>query len=129
MTYFLKAARGTAAAEIDEATGKTILDRGRHEGRRIVEVFVRHADGHIDHYEERARRKLGSNAISSRTWLCQTYHADGAEIWGDDRYIPNPEVEIQEIDPAPEAVLLVLVGAEGDTTANIEQLTSLQSAR
>ena len=53
--------------QIDEATGKEILDRGRHQGRRIVEVFVRHADGHIDRYEERARRKLGSNARSSET--------------------------------------------------------------
>jgi hypothetical protein len=129
VTYFLKTARGSAAAEIDEATGKAILDRGRHEGRRIVEVFVRHADGHIDHYEERARRKLGSNAISSRTWLCQTYHPDGAATWADDRYIPNPEVEIQEIEPAPDAVVLVLVGAEGDTEANIKQLTNLQSTR
>jgi hypothetical protein len=129
VTYLLKTARGADARAIDDAAGKAILDRGRHEGRRVVEVFVRHADGHIDRYEERTRRKLGSNAISSRTWLCQTYTPNGAETWSDDRYIPNPEVEIQEIDPEPDAVLLVMLGAEGDTDANVAQLAGLQAAR
>jgi hypothetical protein len=127
VSYFLKTERGVHAPEIDMSEGEAILDRGRHEGRRVVEVFVLHPDGHIDRYEERTRRKLGSNAISSRTWLCQSYHPDESDAWGDDRYIPNPEEEIQATDPAPEAVVLVLTGAEGDSQNVVEQMTSLRS--
>ncbi len=127
MSYFLKTDRGAHAPEIDASEGETILDRGRHEGRRVVEVFVMHPDGRVDRYEERTRRRLGSNAISSRTWLCQTYHAESSEAWGDDRYIPTPEEEIQSTDPAPHAVVLVLTGAEGDSQNIVEQLSSLSS--
>jgi hypothetical protein len=90
----------------------------------VVEVYVVHANGDIDRYEERTRRKLGSNAISSRTWLCQTLHA-GTDAFSDDRYIPNPEVEIQQQDPAPQAVVLVLTGAEHDTEQIVEQMAGL----
>jgi hypothetical protein len=125
VSYFLKTERGAAAQELDATVGETILDRGRHEGRRVVEVYVLHQGGHIDRYEERTRRKLGSNAISSRTWLCQTFRPGQSEAWGDDRYIPNPEEEIRSQDPAPQAVVLVLTGAEHDTENIVEQMTSL----
>lgn len=129
MRYFLKTQRGQPATELDEATGAAILDRGRHEGRRVVEVFVLHPDGRIDRYQERARRKLGSNAIVSRTWLCETYLPDRPGRWGDDRYVPSPEEAIREADPAPEAVVLVLIGAEEDDAPILEQLTGLQARR
>lgn len=125
MSYYLKTVRGADAEEIDSSTGESILDRGRHEGRRVVEVFVMHSDGHIDRYEERTRRKLGSNAISSRTWLCQTYHHGETDAWGDDRYIPNPEEEIHSTEPAPRAVVLVLTGAEKDSQHVVEQMSAL----
>lgn len=125
MNYFLKSQRGAAAQEIEAATGETVLDRGRHEGRRVVEVYVLHPEGDIDRYEERTRRKLGSNAISSRTWLCQTLRAGTAGDWGSDRYIPNPEEEIHGQDPAPEAIVMVLTGAEHDTDHVIEQMAGL----
>ncbi len=125
MSYFLKTERGAQAPEIDADTGETILDRGRHEGRRVVEVFVLHPGGHIDRYEERTRRRLGSNAISSRTWLCQTYHPGQSDEWGDDRYIPNPEEEIRATDPAPQAIVLVLTGAEGDSQTVVDQVVAL----
>ena len=127
MSYFLKTERGAPAQELATAAGETILDRGRHEGRRVVEVYVLHVNGHIDRYEERTRRKLGSNAISSRTWLCQTFRPGQSEAWGDDRYIPNPEEEIHSQDPAPQAVVLVLTGAEHDTEHIVEQMTSLEA--
>ena len=129
MKYFLKTGRGTPARETDAEVGRTILDRGRHEGRRVVEVFVRRAGGEIDRYLERTRRKLGSNAISSRTWLCETYRPGEPEPWGNDRYVPNPEEAIGEAEPEPDAVLLVLTGAEGDSEANVEQLTGLGAPR
>ena len=129
MKYFVKSDRGNPAREVDADTGKSILDRGRHEGRRVVEVFVRQPGGEIDRYLERTRRKLGSNAISSRTWLCETYRPGSDEPWGNDRYVPNPEEAIQEAEPAPEAVMLVLTGAEGDSGANTEQLTGLGAPR
>lgn len=125
VSYFLKTERGAHAPEIDATIGESILDRGRHEGRRVVEFFVLHPDGRIDRYEERTRRKLGSNAISSRTWLCQTYHSDRSENWGDDRYIPNPEEEIRSTDPAPQAIVLVLTGAEGDAQTVVDQMVAL----
>ena len=127
MAYYLPTELGAPATEIDPQSGKTILDRGRHEGRKLAEVFVLHTDGHIDRYEERARRKLGSNAISSRTWLCQTFSPEGPAPWTSDRYIPNPEQEIQEIVPAPNGVVLVLTGAERDEGQVIEQLQSLDA--
>ncbi len=127
MSYYLKTERGAQAPEIDSTTGEKILDRGRHEGRRVVEVFVLHPDNHIDRYEERTRRKLGSNAISSRTWLCQTYHPGASDAWGDDRYIPNPEEEIRVTDPAPQAVMLVLTGAEGDSATVVDQMAALSA--
>lgn len=125
MNYFLKTERGKPAQELDTTAGEAILERGRHEGRRVVEVYALHQGGHIDRYEERTRRKLGSNAISSRTWLCQTLHPEHANAWEDDRYIPNPGEEIHPQDPAPQAVVLVLTGAEHDTEQIVEQMTSL----
>lgn len=129
MRYFLKTQRGQPVSELDEATGIAILDRGRHEGRRVVEVFVLHSDGRIDRYQERARRKLGSNAIVSRTWLCETYLPERLDRWGDDRYIPSPAEAIRDTEPAPEAVVLVLIGAEEDDAPVLEQLISLQARR
>jgi hypothetical protein len=127
--YLLKTGRGVPASELAEPDGRKILKRGRHEGRRVVEVFVLHPDGHVDRYQERARRKLGSNAIISRTWLCETYSPGEDDAWGDDRYIPNPEESIEETEPAPDAVVLVLIGAENDEAHIVDQLTSLQSSR
>jgi hypothetical protein len=124
--YLLKTDRGTAAEELDASAGEKILKRGRHQGRRVVEVYVMHPNGTIDRYEERARRKLGSNAIAARTWLCET-RAD--DEWGDERYIPNPEEAIGETDPQPEAVMLVLLGAEQDAEMNVEQLSSIHTTR
>jgi hypothetical protein len=127
--YLLKTDRGTPATELTEDDGQKILKRGRHQGRRVVEVYVRHITGSIDRYEERARRKLGSNAIANRTWLCETYHPGESDDWGDERYIPNPEETIEETDPQPDAVILVLLGAENDTEMNVEQLTAIESPR
>jgi hypothetical protein len=129
LKYLLKTERGTPAQELDEVEGQKILKRGRHQGRRVVEVYVLHPSGSIDRYEERARRKLGSNAIVARTWLCETYHPGETEDWGDERYIPNPEEAIDETEPKPEAVVLVLLGAEHDDHANVEQLTAIHSPR
>jgi hypothetical protein len=125
--YLLKTERGTPAEEIEIADGEKIVRRGRHQGRRVVEVYVMHAAGVIDRYEERARRKLGSNAIAARTWLCETFRPGESEAWGDERYIPNPEEAIAETEPKPHAVMLVLLGAEHDDDANVEQLTAIQS--
>jgi hypothetical protein len=127
--YLLKTDRGTPASELEEAEGQKILRRGRHQGRRVVEVYVLHPSGSIDRYEERARRKLGSNAIVARTWLCETYHPGETEEWGDERYIPNPEEAIGETDPAPDGIMLVLLGAEHDDAANVEQLIGSHSPR
>jgi hypothetical protein len=125
--FLLKTDRGVSASDLDEATGRKILKRGRHEGRRVVEVFVLHPGGEVDRYQERARRKLGSNAIISRTWLCETYSPGGDDEWGDDRYIPNPEEAIADTEPAPDAIVLVLIGAENDEAHIVEQLAALQS--
>jgi len=127
MRYFVKGVKGQPASEVDAETGAGILSRGRHEGRRVVEVFVLHPDGRIDRYQERARRKLGSNAIVSRTWLAETYHAGRSPEWGDDRYVPSPEEAIREATPEPEAVVLVLLGAEEDDAPVLEQLLALQA--
>lgn len=127
MKYLLKDERGTPASELDTEEGEKIIRRGRHQGRRVVEVYVLHANGVIDRYQERARRRLGSNAIAARTWLCETYRPEESDSWGDERYIPNPEEAIEETEPKPEALMLVLLGAESDDQANVDQLTAISS--
>lgn len=119
MQFLLKISRTEPAHDIDDATATQVLKRLRHEGRKLTEVFVLSPDGSIDRYQERTRRKLGSNAVASRTWLCET--ADGAE-WGNGRYIPEPADAIEAADPTPQAVVLVLNGAEGVSDAVVEQL-------
>ena len=128
MTFYLKADRGPAT-ELDDETGGLILSRGRHQGRRIVEVLILYPDGRIERCEERVRRKLGSNAISSRTWLAQTYMPDDPDQWGNDRYFPSPQELVDDADPAPDAAVLVLIGAEGETDAVIAQLRELAAHR
>jgi hypothetical protein len=123
--FFLKLSRTDPATEVDETAGRQVIQRLRHEGRKVTEVFVRAADGSIDRYQERTRRRLGSNAVASRTWLCETLR-DGA--WGNGRYIPEPGDAIDETDPPPSAVVLVLTGAEGVPDAVVEQLHSLPAA-
>jgi hypothetical protein len=125
--YLLKDQRGKQAAELETADGEKIVRRGRHQGRRVVEVYVLHAEGVIDRYEERARRKLGSNAIAARTWLCETFKPGESETWGDERYIPNPEEAIEETEPKPHAIMLVLLGAENDDESNVQQLNSIST--
>jgi hypothetical protein len=117
--FLLKTSRTDPATELDEAAGRQVLSRLRHEGRKLTEVFVLEADGSIDRYQERTRRKLGSNAVASRTWLCES--ADGDE-WGNGRYIPEPSDAIDSTDPAPDTVVLVLTGAEGVSDAVVAQL-------
>ncbi len=129
MRYLLKDERGTPASELESGDGEKILRRGRHQGRRVVEVYVLHPSGSIDRYEERARRKLGSNAIAARTWLCETYHPGESDEWGDERYIPNPEEAIEETEPKPDAMMMVLLGAEHDSEANVDQLAGIQSPK
>jgi hypothetical protein len=121
----MKPSRTDPASEIDEVTGQRVIKRLRHEGRKLIEVFVLEHDGSIDRYQERTRRKLGSNAVASRTWLCETADGDG---WTNGRYIPEPAEAIAETDPAPLAVVLVLSGAEGSPESTVEQLRSLPSA-
>jgi len=129
VNYYLKMGRAIPATAIDEQTGQTILNRGRHQGRRIVDVFLLHPDGRIERFQERVRRRLGSNAIISRTWLCETYQPGRSNPWGNDRYIPNPEETIQELATPPEAVVLVLTGAEGNTESIVDQLEGLHAHR
>ncbi|HYI16488.1 MAG TPA: hypothetical protein VEX37_13920 [Thermomicrobiales bacterium] len=124
MQFYLKESRTDPAAEIDETTGQQVIKRLRHEGRKLIEVFVLAHDGSIDRYQERTRRRLGSNAVASRTWLCETAQ-DGA--WGNGHYIPEPADAIAEAEPPPTAVVLVLAGAEGDPDATLDQLRSLPS--
>lgn len=119
MQFLLKTSRAEPAHTIDEAVARQVLTRLRHEGRKLTEVFVLSPDGSIDRYQERTRRKLGSNAVASRTWLCET--ADGAE-WGNGRYIPEPAEAIDTAVPTPVAVVLVLNGAEGVSDIVVEQL-------
>lgn len=125
MQFYMKSSRTEPASGIDEATGRQVIQRLRHEGRKLIEVFVLAQDGSIDRYQERTRRRLGSNAVASRTWLCETAQADG---WGNGRYIPEPADAIAEADPPPTAVVLVLAGAEGEPESTLEQLRSLPSA-
>jgi hypothetical protein len=121
--FYLKTSRSDPAEEVDEATGRQVLKRLRHEGRKLIEVFVLAGDGTIDRYQERTRRRLGSNAVASRTWLCETAQDDG---WGNGRYIPEPAEAIAEVDPT--AVVLVLTGAEAEPQTTLDQLRSLPSA-
>lgn len=124
MQFLLKTTRNDPAEPIDTQEAQDVLKRLRHQGRKLVEVFVLAADGTIDRYQERTRRKLGSNAIASRTWLCETAEGDG---WGDGRYIPEPLEAIDDMNPEPTAAVLVLMGAE-NPAATIEQLQSLPAA-
>lgn len=109
MNYYLKTDRGVDAESTDEKTASNILKRLRHKGRKLTEIYVLGENGAIDRYQERTRRRLGSNAIASRTWLCETL---GDGDWEDGRYIPDPQEAIGEMDPQPTAVVLVLQGAE-----------------
>jgi hypothetical protein len=124
--FLLKSARSEPATEVDDVTGRQILSRLRHEGRKLVEVFVLAADGTIDRYQERTRRRLGSNAVASRTWLCETAEDGG---WGNGRYIPEPQDAIDDMNPPPAAIVLVLAGAEGTPEAVVEQIRGLVPAR
>jgi hypothetical protein len=124
--FYLKQSRTDPADEIEESTGQQVIKRLRHEGRKLIEVFVLAPDGSIDRYQERTRRKLGSNAVASRTWLCETSQGDGN--WGNGRYIPEPAEAIAEADPPPKAVVLILAGAEGDPEMTLERLRGLPSA-
>ncbi len=109
MNYYLKTDRGVDAETIDEKSATNILKRLRFHGRKLTEIYVLEDDGGIDRYQERTRRRLGSNAIASRTWLCESL---GDGDWEDGRYIPEPQEAIDEMDPQPTAVVLVLQGAE-----------------
>jgi hypothetical protein len=120
--FLLKSSRTEPAEPLDEQEARQVLKRLRHQGRKLVEVFVLSASGDIDRYQERTRRKLGSNAIASRTWLCETA-ADGD--WTDGRYIPEPVDAIDDMTPGPEAVVLVLMGAEGDPQTTVDQLQGM----
>jgi hypothetical protein len=123
--FLLKTDRIAPADPLDEAQAREVLKRGRHEGRKLVEVFVLGADGAIDRFQERTRRRLGSNAIASRTWLCET--AAGDE-WVNGRYIPEPIDAIGEMDPPPLTVVLILQGADSAPETTVEQLRSVASA-
>jgi hypothetical protein len=121
--FYLKTSRSDPAEEVDDATGRQVLKRLRHEGRKLIEVFVLAGDGSIERYQERTRRRLGSNAVASRTWLCETAQDDG---WGNGRYIPEPAEAIDEAGAT--AVVLVLTGAESDPQTTLDQLRALPSA-
>ena len=125
MQFYLKESRTDPASDVDEATARKVLKRHRHEGRKLIEVFVLAHEGTIDRYQERTRRRLGSNAVASRTWLCETAQDDG---WVNGRYIPEPAEAIDEADPPPTAVVLVLSGAEGEPESTLEQLRALPTA-
>lgn len=124
MQFFLKTSRIEDAPATDDVLGQQILSRLRHEGRKVTEVFVLHTNGGIDRYQERTRRKLGSNAVASRTWLCES--AEGGE-WGNGRYIPDPSEAISEAGDDVAAIVIVLSGAEGVTDAVVEQLQNLRA--
>ncbi|MCO5175677.1 MAG: hypothetical protein M9890_01735 [Thermomicrobiales bacterium] len=123
--FYLKSDKADSASPIGETEGRQVLKRLRTGGRKIVDIYVLEADGAIDRYQERTRRRLGSNAIASRTWLCET--ADGAE-WVNGRYVPEPLEAIDETEPSPLAVVLVLTGAESMPETTIEQLQSIPTA-
>lgn len=125
MQFYLKSDKADPATEISETEGRQVLKRLRQAGRKIVDIYALEADGKIDRYQERTRRKLGSNAIASRTWLCET--ADGDE-WVNGRYVPEPIDAIDETVPTPLAVVLVLTGAESMPETIVEQLASIPIA-
>ncbi|HMM41079.1 MAG TPA: hypothetical protein PKA95_04175 [Thermomicrobiales bacterium] len=125
MQFYLKSDKADPATEIGEAEGRQILKRLRSAGRKIVDIYVLEADGKIDRYQERTRRKLGSNAIASRTWLCET--AEGDE-WVNGRYVPEPLEAIDETEPTPLAVVLVFTGAESMPETIVEQLQGIPIA-
>ena len=124
MNYYLKTERGADAVETDERTATNILKRLRHQGRKMTEFYVLAADGAIDRFQERTRRRLGSNAIASRTWLRETL---GDGDWTGGTYIPEPQEAIAAMDPAPAAVVVVLQGAEAPEEI-VPQLTSMTVA-
>jgi hypothetical protein len=121
VNYYLKTERGLDAGPTDERTATNILKRLRHQGRKMTEIYVLAADGAIDRFQERTRRRLGSNAIASRTWLCE---ALGDGDWTGGRYIPDPLEAITEMDPPPTAVVLVLQAAEAPEEI-VPQLSSM----
>lgn len=125
MQFYLKSDKADLAAEISATEGREILKRLRSVGRKIVDIYALEADGKIDRYQERSRRRLGSNAIASRTWLCET--ADGDE-WINGRYVPEPIDAIDETEPTPLAVVLVLTGAESMPETIVEQLQGIPIA-
>lgn len=123
--FYLKSDKADPATEIGETEGRQILKRLRQAGRKIVEIYVLETDGSIDRYQERTRRKLGSNAIASRTWLCETAYDSE---WTNGRYVPEPLEAIDETEPSPLAVVLVLSGAESMPETIIEQLQGIPTA-
>lgn len=125
LLFLLKTSRTDPASELDDTSGRQVLQRLRHEGRKLIEVFVLSADGAVDRYQERTRRKLGSNAVASRTWLCET---EAAGEWVNGRYIPEPADAFEAMDPPPTAVVLVLAGAEGEPETTVGQLRALTPA-
>ena len=126
LRFLLKSSRSEPAADIDETTGHHVLERLRHEGRKLIEVFVLSPDGTVDRYQERTRRRLGSNAVASRTWLCET---EASGEWANGRYIPEPVEAFDAMDPPPAAVVLVLAGAEGEPETTVEQMRALVTAQ
>lgn len=122
MQFLLKTSRTEPAGTVSADEGQQVLKRLRYQGRKLVEVFVRAEDGTIDRFQERTRRRLGSNAVASRTWLCET--AQGDE-WGNGRYIPEPLDAIENADPPVSVVVLVLAGAEGAPETVLEQLEEM----
>lgn len=125
MQVLLKTSRTDDAIPVEESTGNQVLARQRHEGRKLIEVFLLTANGDIDRFQERTRRRLGSNAITSRTWLCETEQDGG---WINGRYIPEPADAIKDADAPPQAVVLVLAGAEGTPETVVEQLRGIATA-
>lgn len=125
LRFLLKTSRGEPATALDDAAGQQVLQRLRHEGRKLIEVFVLSSDGTIDRYQERTRRKLGSNAVASRTWLCET---DANGEWVNGRYILEPAEALAAMDPPPSAVVLVLAGAEGNPEETVAQLRETVAA-
>jgi hypothetical protein len=124
--FLLKTSRTEPAEGVSNDEGRQVLKRLKYQGRKLVEVFVLAEDGSLDRFQERTRRRLGSNAVASRTWLCETAQGDD---WGNGRYIPDPLDAIEQADPAASTVVLILAGAEGDPEAVIEQLQESPTAR
>ncbi|MEZ4572041.1 MAG: hypothetical protein R2849_17290 [Thermomicrobiales bacterium] len=109
MNYYLKTDRGADAETIEEKTATNILKRLRHRGRKMTEIYVLEEDGGIDRYQERTRRRLGSNAIASRTWLCESLATATGKTAATSR---NPRNRSTRWTSPAVAVVLVLQGAE-----------------